>query len=171
MALTPLESPWQNPVPIAHLEPSAELDGRPVAGIVTLIWPYSASQKSYGLLLVEPDFRLRRQKGQVRLKFTGRSAKAVARAEIQSGDQLLLSLQDVQWARDDSKEKTPGKGVDWELRFGDRALLQVWILCGFVGSHSLLRDSNRFSVRAKILSSLTSITHKSRHKRVYLHRQ
>lgn len=117
---------WPDPTPIAQLEPSIETTNTSVSGIVTLIWPYSASQSSYSLLLVEPDFRMRRHKGQVRLHFTGSSAKAVARCGIQSGDHLLLSLDDVQWTQDaEITTQTPGKGIDWELRFGERVVLQV----------------------------------------------
>ena len=170
MALTPVKSPWQDRVPIAQLEPSAALDGRSVAGIVTLIWPYSASRKTFGLLLVEPDFRLRRLKGQVRLHFTGGSAKAVARAGVRSGDQLLLSLQDVELARDESKENTPGRGIDWELRFGERVVLQVWILHDSIGTRNLSQTSNRFNAKVKILWSLTSTIHPPPHQHKYLHR-
>ncbi len=120
---------WPDPTPIAQLEPSIETTDTSISGIVTLIWPYSASQSSYSLLLVEPDFRLRRHKGQVRLHFTGSSAKAVARGGIQSGDRLLLSLEDVQWTQNASTAEittqTPGKGIDWELQFGERVVLQV----------------------------------------------
>ena len=120
------EPQLQDQIPIAQLQPQAEIGGKSVAGTVTLIWPYSASQKSYSLLLVEPDFRLRRQKGQVRLHFTGSSAKAVARAGVKSGDQLVLSLDNVVWAKDESAETTPGRGIGWELRFGERVVLQVF---------------------------------------------
>ena len=116
---------WPSLTPIAQLQPSIETEDRTTAGIVTLIWPYSASQKSYSFLLVEPDFRLRRHNGQVRLHFTGSVAKAVARGGIKSGDQILLSLEGVQWARDGSTEKTPGRGIEWELLFEERVKLQV----------------------------------------------
>jgi hypothetical protein len=128
--MAPTDTPsWPDPTPIAHLKPSIEATNISVSGIVALIWPYSASQSSYSLLLVEPDFRLRRHKGQVRLHFTGSSAKAVARGGIRSGDQLLLSLDDVQWTQDasaaEATTQTPGKGIDWELRFQERVVLQV----------------------------------------------
>lgn len=120
---------WPDPTPIAQLEPSIDSTNTSVSGIVTLIWPYSASQSSYSLLLVEPDFRLRRHKGQVRLHFTGSSAKAVARGGIRSGDHIWLSLADVQWTKAASTaeitRQTPGKGIDWELQFRERVVLQV----------------------------------------------
>ena len=119
---------WPAPTPIAQLQPIAEPETRSISGIVTLIWPYSASLSSYSFLLVEPDFRLRRRHGQVRLHFHGSSAKAVARAGIKGGDKVLLSLQDVQWAKgvsDEITEQTPGRSIEWELRFEKRLILQV----------------------------------------------
>lgn len=119
---------WPDPTPIAELQPTTETGNRSVVGIVTLIWPYSASQGSYSFLLVEPDFRLRRQKGQVRLRFSGSSAKAVAKGGIKSGDKIILGLEDVQWAKDQPNEiaqQSPGRSIEWELCFGERVLLQV----------------------------------------------
>lgn len=115
----------QKRVPIADLEPSLETQLTSVTGIVTLIWPYSSSSKTLSVLLVEPDFRLRRHKGQVRIHFTGSSATAVARSGITIGTQISLSLVGVHWAKDESTPRTPGNGVEWELRFGERLALQV----------------------------------------------
>jgi len=113
-------------VPIAKLRPELEhADERYVSGVVTLIWPYASATKSLSLLLVEPDFRLRRHQGQVRVRFNGASAKAVARSGISSGDQLLLSLRGIQWEKDASVATTPGKGIEWEIRYGERVQLQV----------------------------------------------
>lgn len=126
MTMAPSDQlPWRDSVPISLLQPSEALERRSVTGIVTLIWPYSVSQRSSSLLLVEPDFRLRRQKGQVRVHFTGSSAKALARSELGSGDRILLSLEGVVWAEDESARKTPGRGIEWELQFAERLLLQV----------------------------------------------
>lgn len=111
--------------PIARLNPRLGPDASSVAGIVTLIWPYASSKKTLSLLLVEPDFRLRSNRGQVRVHFHGSSAKAVARSGLSSGDQLLLSLTGADWAKDSTAATTPGKGIDWELQFGERLELQV----------------------------------------------
>ncbi|KAL9011059.1 MAG: hypothetical protein Q9173_004059, partial [Seirophora scorigena] len=112
-------------VPIAKLEPSLIESGRPVQGVVTLVWPYSTSNQSFSILLAEPDFRLRRQKGQVRVHFTGSSAKAVSRCNPQSGDHVTLNLVGAQWEKDETASKTPGRGIDWQLRFGERATLKI----------------------------------------------
>ena len=92
---------------------------------MTLIWPYSASKQTSSILLVEPDFRLRRQKGQVRVVFRGASAKAVARSEIESGDEIILKLSGAKWAEDEAASRTPGRSVGWEIRFGQKLELQV----------------------------------------------
>lgn len=96
-----------------------------IKAVITLKWPYSSSNKTVALLLAEPDFRLRRLRGQVRVQFTGSSAKALARADIGSGDEVILSLCGAEWIKDDQQVRTPGKGVDWELRFRERLILQV----------------------------------------------
>lgn len=111
--------------PIARLTPHLAPDESSVTGIVTLIWPYASSKKTLSLLLVEPDFRLRSKRGQVRVHFQGSSAKAVARSGISSGDQLLLSLTGAGWAKDSTAATTPGKGIEWELQFEERLVLQV----------------------------------------------
>ena len=111
--------------PIAQLNPDLKHDDSRVAGIVTLIWPYAASKSTFSLLLVDPDFRLRSNRGQVRVHFQGSSAKAVARSGISSGDQLLLSLRGAQWVKDSTAAATPGRGIDWQLQYGERLVLQV----------------------------------------------
>ncbi|KAI4120445.1 MAG: hypothetical protein LQ338_007012 [Usnochroma carphineum] len=112
-------------VAIAQLEPSLADSKRTVEGVVTLIWPYSVSNKSFSILLAEPDFRLRRQKGQVRIHFTGSSAKAVSQYDPQSGDLVTLSLVGAQWEKDEAVSRTPGRGIEWQLHFGERAALKI----------------------------------------------
>ena len=111
--------------PIANLHPELNADSTSVSGIVTLVWPYASSTNSISLLLVEPDFRLRKHRGQVRIHFDGSSAKAVAKACVTSGDELSLSLRGSSWVKDVVEDITPGKSVEWELRFGERLVLQV----------------------------------------------
>ena len=124
--MAPFEQPpWADSIPIALLGPSQQINGKSITGIVTLIWPYSTSQKSFSLLLVDPDFRLRRQNGQVRVHLTGSSATSLARSGVRSGDCIQLSLEGVAWAKDESGDKTPGRGIEWKLQFGERLLLQV----------------------------------------------
>lgn len=115
----------QRRVPIADLQPALETDHTSITGIVTLIWPYSSSNRTFSLLLVEPDFRLRRQRGQVRIHFTGSSATAVAKSRVGIWAQINLSLVGVRWAKDEATPRTPGRGVEWELQFGERLALEV----------------------------------------------
>jgi hypothetical protein len=113
-------------IPIAELNPTLEAQtSRSVKAIVTLTWPYSSATRSVAFLLAEPDFRLRRSKGQVRVQFSGSSAKRIAKSGIASGDEVILCLDGVEWLRDASAVSTPGKGVDFELKFTERLLLQV----------------------------------------------
>jgi hypothetical protein len=112
-------------IPISHLQPSVDAENTSVVGVVTLVWPYSSSNKSFSLLLAEPDFRLRQERGQVRVHFRGSSAGAVARCGISIGDEVTLRLVGVIWARDETTPKIPGRGIDWELQFGERMMLTV----------------------------------------------
>lgn len=125
-------------IPIASLAPTlASPETRSIRGIVTLLWPYSSSTRSASLLLAEPDFRLRRNKGQVRVLLRGRSAEAVAKSRIGIGDEVILGLDGVRWIEGTDAEdtvSTPGKSVDWELRFGRRIVLQVCIFRHTIGS-------------------------------------
>lgn len=112
-------------IPITQLQPSIQTKRSHIFGIVALIWPYSPSQKTFGLLLVEPDFRLRRERGQTHVRFFGSSAKALASSSIEIGDEVLLNLEGVEWAKEATTVKTAGKGAEWALEFQDRLVLEV----------------------------------------------
>ncbi|KAL2062620.1 hypothetical protein VTL71DRAFT_5692 [Oculimacula yallundae] len=112
-------------IPIAQLSPSLTTPAtRAIKAVVTLTWPYSSATGSVAFLLSEPDFRLRRTRGQVRVRFSGSSAKAVAASGIASGDEVVLSLDGVEWVSDDATIVTPGRGVEFELRYTERLLLE-----------------------------------------------
>ena len=116
----------QAPIPIAQLRPSVSPDTTTTVGQVALIWPYSSSNKSFGLLIVEPDYRLRRERGQVHVDFSGSSAKIVARSGVKIGDEVLLSLVGVEWNA--ATPRIPGGGIDWTISFRERLVLQVLCL-------------------------------------------
>ena len=62
----------------------------------------------------------------MRIQFTQSSAEAVAAKNLSVGDEITLSLEGVQWLeREDGPVSTPGTDVDWELRFDERAVLEV----------------------------------------------
>lgn len=113
-------------IPIAQLTPTlAEPASRSVKAIVTLTWPYSSATGTVAFLLAEPDFRLRRRKGQVRVQFSGSSAKSVSKSGIASGDEVSLCLDGAEWLRGQAAFSTPGSGLELELKFTERLLLQV----------------------------------------------
>jgi len=120
--------------PIAQLGPSlSNPESRYIRAIVTLIWPYSSSTRSAALLLAEPDFRLRSKRGQVRIQLRGASAVALAHTKIQSGDEILLRLEGVQWVEATPGITTPGKSVDTELLLKRRLVCQVKTVFQFNG--------------------------------------
>ncbi|KAI9777436.1 MAG: hypothetical protein M1839_008848 [Geoglossum umbratile] len=112
-------------LPIAQLDPLlSSLPSKSIKAVVTLIWPYSSSKRSISLLLAEPDFRLRRNRGQVRVHFHGSAARTVARREVRSGDVVNLGLEGAEWLRVE-ESPVPGRGVDWELTFTERLLMEL----------------------------------------------
>lgn len=106
-----------NHLSISELRPELpELASKQIRGIVTLIWPFSSSARQFALFLGDPDFRLRRRHGQVRVRFSGSSARAVANTGVGIGDEVVLSLRGVEFVRD-GLLSTPGKSIDWELGY------------------------------------------------------
>ena len=113
-------------LPLASLEPGVlPTGGSQIAAIVTLVWPYSSSTRTTALLLAEPDFRLRRKKGQIRVNFTGPSAQKVGSSAIGIGDSVRLDLAGSQWQPSASDVSTPGRSVGGELMYHNRLSLNV----------------------------------------------
>ncbi|EEP79045.1 predicted protein [Uncinocarpus reesii 1704] len=113
--------------PIASLSPNIEhLERRYVRAVVILLWPYSSSTKQCGLLLSEPDFRLRGLKGQIKAIFHNGAAEAVARSKIAIGDIICLSLDRTAWKASDNGRSDPVHGTEWDIEFSDRVLLEVY---------------------------------------------
>jgi hypothetical protein len=116
----------QPPTPIALLNPALDnQSSRVVHGEVTLTWPYNSIKNTVAFLLAEPDVRLRRVKGQVRVELHGAAAKAVAECGLGGGDDVTLSLNGAEWAKDDSPRRIPGARLDWQLQFTGKLVLQV----------------------------------------------
>ncbi|ESZ91997.1 hypothetical protein SBOR_7612 [Sclerotinia borealis F-4128] len=112
-------------IPIAQLTPSLPSStSKSVKAVVTLTWPYSSRTGSVAFLLAEPDFRLRRTRGQVRVQFSGSSANIIAKSGIASGDEVILCLDGVEYVEPEATNATPGRGVEFELKFTERLLLQ-----------------------------------------------
>jgi hypothetical protein len=112
-------------LPIAKLNPElSALESRQITAVVTLIWPYSSSQRHFALLLAEPDFRLRRKKGQVRVRFSGSGARAIATTGVGIGDEVVLSLQGARFIQE-GVFSTPGKSLDWEISYSQTVVAQI----------------------------------------------
>ncbi|KAI1171824.1 hypothetical protein F4777DRAFT_590960 [Nemania sp. FL0916] len=116
-------------VPIAELYPDiANPDTKAVGGVVTITWPYNKVKGSFAFTLAEPDFRLRRNKGQVRVDFTGRAAKTAGDCGLGSNDEVLLSLAGAAWeaeAAADRRRSLPGADLGWRLVFSDKLILRI----------------------------------------------
>lgn len=102
---------------------------RAVTGEVTIVWPYNSITKTLAFLLAEPDVRLRRSKGQVRVQLRGSSAKAVSALKLGGGDTVALALEGVDWVKDSSSVRIPASRVEWQLVFTEKLVLQVHITC------------------------------------------
>ncbi|OAL00013.1 hypothetical protein IQ06DRAFT_185611, partial [Phaeosphaeriaceae sp. SRC1lsM3a] len=115
-----------NITPIAELHPELPArDSKHFKAAVTLIWPYSSSQRQFALLLAEPEFRLRRKKGQVRARFSGSSARALATTGVGIGDNVVLSLRGARFVQEGAVS-TPGRSIDWELEYTQNVSVQVF---------------------------------------------
>ena len=113
-------------IPIASLNPFRKVD-RPasIEAIITLIWPFTSANGKAAFLCAEPDFRLRRDKGQVRVQFSKDAAKAVATSGVGIGDTIRLSLAGARWTQHDHATKTPGRSVEGEMLFNRQLRLRV----------------------------------------------
>jgi hypothetical protein len=111
---------------ISELHPElAGIESKQFRATVTLIWPYSSSARQFALLLAEPDLRLRRKNGQVRARFSGASAKAIATTGVGIGDEVVLSLRGAEFVKEGAVS-TPGKSIEWELSYAQTVVVQVY---------------------------------------------
>ncbi|EUC46754.1 hypothetical protein COCMIDRAFT_25231 [Bipolaris oryzae ATCC 44560] len=112
--------------PIAQLNPELpSVESQHFRATVTLIWPYSSSARQLALLLAEPDLRLRRKNGQVRARFSGASAKAIATTGVGIGDEVVLSLRGAQFVTEGAIS-TPGRSIDWELEYVQTVVIRIY---------------------------------------------
>ena len=117
------------PVPIAQLSPASDnLNQRSFHAIVTLVWPFSNSNRAFSLLLAEPDFRLRRHNGQVKVTFHDLCAEEVARTKVGIGDEVTLALDGARWTDNEEAKITPGRSLPWDLHFENRVNLKVLLI-------------------------------------------
>ncbi|KAM4056143.1 telomeric single stranded DNA binding POT1/CDC13 domain-containing protein [Hirsutella rhossiliensis] len=112
--------------PIAQLHPDIDdALSRVVDGVVTVTWPHSVVTKSIAFILAEHDFRLRRDKGQLRIELHGPAAQALAESTIGGGDEARISLDGAQWEKHQAPTRLPGGTLEWQLKFSNRLLLEV----------------------------------------------
>jgi hypothetical protein len=110
---------------ISALNPElSAIESKHFRATVTLIWPYSSSTRQFALLLAEAELRLRRKNGQVRARFSGASAKAIATTGVGIGDEVVLSLCGAQFVQEGAIS-TPGKSISWELSYTQTVVVQV----------------------------------------------
>jgi hypothetical protein len=114
------------PISIAQLNPDVpSQDARVIIGTVTITWPFSILNKSIAFLLAERDFRLRRENGQVRIRFHGAAARAIADASLGAGDEVRVSLQGVKWEKNETQTQVAGRTLAWQLEFSNRLVLGI----------------------------------------------
>lgn len=116
-------------VPISSLSPGGPISSDcHFVAVVTLLWPFASTTGQCALLLADPDFRKRHQRGQVRVRFAGPSARLIAKSRISIGDRVEVSLAGARWVdetADGSLVRTPGRGLDGELAFKNMLRLKV----------------------------------------------
>ncbi|KAI0525509.1 hypothetical protein F5B22DRAFT_590241 [Xylaria bambusicola] len=115
-------------IPIAKLCPDLpDPSTKAVGGVVTITWPYNKVKGTFAFNLAEPDFRLRRNKGQVRIDFTGKAAEAVGDSGLGGNDEILLSLEGAAWEAEDvdRRRSLPGSDLGWRLVFCGRLTLRI----------------------------------------------
>lgn len=125
------------PATIATLSPELPANSS-TRGIVTITWPYSHVRASFAFILAEPDFRIRLNRGQVRVNFTGLAAAAVGNCGLESQDEVVLALDGATWrpANTSRRQSVSGADIDYQLTFSDEVALQVHIsLPGLTSSH------------------------------------
>lgn len=114
-------------IPIAQINPDLDrLSESLIRTTVTLVWPYSSSTKAFSFLLAEPDFRLRRSNGQVKVVFHGLVAEKVAETRVGIGDEVVLSLAGSRLDKNETAIQKPGRYVAWDVHYDDRVHLEVY---------------------------------------------
>ncbi|KAK5162928.1 uncharacterized protein LTR77_011089 [Saxophila tyrrhenica] len=113
-------------IPITSLTPHTPLPPTTsIRATITLSWPYSSTTHQCALLLSDPDARLRSRGAQVRVRFSGPAAQAVAEARVGIGDVVVLGLDGGRWEIDGTRERTPGRGVEGGLWFRGKLVMRV----------------------------------------------
>ncbi|RPB03550.1 hypothetical protein L873DRAFT_1669908 [Choiromyces venosus 120613-1] len=118
------DSSWPSKqVPLASLAPGAP-DNEPefLVAIISLLWPFSSSSSSLSVLASEEDFRLRKNRGQVRINFKGLAASAVDQTKLQIGDRVIISLEGAEFQ---PLEDATERDVPWVMVYSSRLAMKV----------------------------------------------
>ena len=122
-AQLPALTKWPtNKLALAQLTPETASAAAFLEGVVSLQWPFSPSSATLSLLVCEEDFRLRSNRGQLRVDFHGPSAKAVDDMGVQIGDRVQLSLEG---AGLELLDTATAGDVPWAVVFSTRLAMQV----------------------------------------------
>ncbi|KAG0633197.1 hypothetical protein HOY80DRAFT_1141601 [Tuber brumale] len=128
--MSEIDSSWPSKqVPLASLAPGIH-DNEPefFVAIISLLWPFSPSSSSLSILASEKDFRLRKNRGQVRINFKGLAASAVDQTKLQIGDRVIISLEGAEFQPlDDATERD----VPWVVMYSTRLAMKVKTTSGW----------------------------------------
>lgn len=115
-------------VSIANLDPTILPPSNvAIKARVALVYPYSSSTQSAGILAADPDIRARRNGGQVHVQLKGAAAKCVGSSGIGIGDVIHLSLNGAIWVEDRNAARAPGRSVHGALLYDTRLNVKVGI--------------------------------------------
>lgn len=107
---------------LANLTPEvAQAPNAFIEGVTTLIWPFSASASTFAIILAEPDFRKRMNRGQLKVNFKGPSARAAGK-KIKIGDVVSLSLEGVRF---EELKDASQRDVPWTIEVEKKMLMKV----------------------------------------------
>lgn len=108
---------------LAELDPAAIVGtSAHLSAVVTLKWPFSPSSSSLSITASEEDFRLRLDRGQLRVNFNGPCASAVEARGLQIGDKVVINLEGASY---EELANATSRDVPWALTFTSRLVMKV----------------------------------------------
>lgn len=119
----PPRSEWPTTrLPHANIAPdTAVAQPAYIEGVATLVWPYSQSNGTFAVVVCEEDFRLRNNRGQLKVNFRGAAARR-AKDVLQATNKVQLSLEGAEL--EEMKDATR-RDVPWALKYSHRLYAKV----------------------------------------------